>query len=219
MNRFRLLSIALAAGVLALASMPASAQDKVMAVQMLGQSTIVGTATTIDAREGTNVPFATLGVNGDDFVCFEMPLVAVSTNIVLGTGVDCLRWDAPGFIFPDGPATVGDNVTSNTMTVTVFSFFVMRGGTLVNFGTTSIQPFVTTFGDGFIGGNPANPQATHMTGAIPNGIDSFVAGTGRFTRASGHARVSGAVSVNPIDVGASMGLYWSTDSERLINAP
>ena len=119
--------------------------------------------------------------------------------------MDCLRWDAPGFIFPDGPAMVGDNVTASTMTVTVFSFFVMQGGTLVNFGTTTIQPFVATFGDGFVGGSPANPQTTHMTGSIPGGNNSFVAGTGRFAGASGHARVSGAVSVLPIDVGAGMG--------------
>lgn len=190
-----------ALGLGALAAAPAKADTLV--VQMLGASDIVGDAGEIDAREGTGIDFDGLGVTAADFLCFEMPLVDAATNNPLGTGVDCLRWDEPGLIFGGADAlTEEDNVTDGTMTVTVFSFFNMHGGTIVNFGKTTIQPFVSGFGDGFPGGDDRNTQVTHMTGSIPTPLPdghSIVAATGVFSGVWGNARVSGAVSVLSID--------------------
>ncbi|MGK0170173.1 MAG: hypothetical protein ACI9W2_001897 [Gammaproteobacteria bacterium] len=207
-----------AVGLSALCVQPAQAMDRV--VQMLGVSEIVGNVGDIDIREGTGIDFAALHVDPTTFTCFEMPLVDAATNDQIGTGVDCLRWDDPGLIFGGDPAmTDGITVTDNTMTVSVISFFVMRGGTLVNFGTTSIQPFVAGFGDG---NNPQNnAQVTHLTGSIPTGDTSLIAGTGKFSRKSGFARVSGAVSTSTINLGTLTGptfdCLWEITLDRTAN--
>lgn len=180
----------------------ATSYAQTLTVQFLGPSQIVGTAADVDLREGTNISFGALGVDGTDFICFEVPMVDTSTDVGIGSGVDCLRFDDAN----------GMNVTENTLTVAVFTFFIFPGGTVVHFGATTIQPFVSGFGDGFIGGNPDNHQVTHLTGAIPSGADSIMAVTGRFSRRSGHARVSGAVSVTPLDpennIGPSFDCLW-----------
>jgi hypothetical protein len=73
--------------------------------------------------------------------------------------------------------------------VTAYSFFVTPGGTLVNRGKTSLRALIPGFGDG------GSPQRTHATGSIPSpGDSSLVAGTRRFGKAEGQARVSGAVN-------------------------
>lgn len=218
MKNFRTIAFVIFAGSFTLTFLPLTAQS--LTLQMLGPSEIVGTAAVIDVREGTNIDFAGLGVDGNDFVCFEMPLVEAATDIILGSGVDCLRFDPPGLIFGGNPALAdGVTVTEGTMTVTVFSFFVLPGGTLVNFGTTTIQPFVAGFGDGFIAGDSGNPQVTHLTGSIPNGASSIAAGTRRFSRVSGHGRVSGAVSVLPIDVAAGIGPSFDCLWELTLDPP
>lgn len=186
----------------------ANSGGQTLVLQFLGASSIVGNAAEVDAQEGTNIDFAALGVDGADFICFEMDLVDMATDFSMGRGIDCLRFDSPG-------AGTEEVVTASTMTVTVFSFFILeRGatqGTLVNFGLTSLQPFVAGFGDGFIGGDPNNDQVTHMSGSIPTGAPSIVAATGAFEGVSGTARVSGAVSTTPLDgvsVGPSFDCMW-----------
>jgi len=145
-------------------------------IQMLGQSEAVGTAFDIDEREGTGIDFKAWGDSPGDFACFEMPLLSPTTQVQVGTGVDCLRFDDVAF-FPD---QIG---------VTAYSFFVTPGGTLVNRGATSLRALIPGFGDG------GAPQRTHATGSIPNpAAQTFVAGTRRFVRKQGRARVSGAVN-------------------------
>lgn len=200
----KMLSAAIAVGALVAISVSARAETKV--VRMLGPSDIVGSATAVDRELGTNVDFAGLGVNGDDFLCFRMDLLRADKNKVIGFGVDCLRWDEPGLIFGGAPAlTDGMTVTDNTMTVTVLSFFALKKGTLVNFGTTTIQPFVSGFGDGYVGGDESGFKVTHLTGALPSSMPSLVAGTGKYQNVTGNTRLSGAVSTDAINPGAGKG--------------
>jgi len=147
-----------------------------LVVQMLGQSTAVGDAADLDAREGTNINFKRFQDDPGDFACFEIPLVDMRSGVQLGTGVDCLRFDDTVY----APDQIG---------VTAYSFFVTPGGTLVNRGATSIRALIPGFGDG------GSPQRTHATGSISSSSDkSLVAGTGLFDKAKGRARVSGAVN-------------------------
>jgi hypothetical protein len=163
-----------AAFALSLLATMASAQTFV--VQMLGQSVSVGDAAAMDAREGTNINFQKWQDDPADFACFEIPLIDMSSGVQLGTGVDCLRFDDTMFM----PDQIG---------VTAYSFFVTPGGTLVNRGMTSLRALIPGFGDGGL------PQRTHATGSIPNpSAQTLVAGTRRFHKAKGRARVSGAVN-------------------------
>jgi hypothetical protein len=170
------------------------AQAETLTPQMLGVANLPGTGSNlcqIDAREGTNINFNALDGQlpplgatfppGDDcagFICFEIPLVNPGNGTLLGSGVDCLR-------FEDGTAPGPESFK-----VAAVSFFVMPGGTLVTAGRTS----VLALSDGW--GNGGVPQKTHATGSIPTpGAHSVIAGTGEFAGAQGMARVSGAVGI------------------------
>jgi hypothetical protein len=153
-----------------------AAYAKTLAFQMLGQSEFVGNAADIDKREGTKINFSRRRDDPYDFACFEMPLYDMGSGVQIGTGIDCLRFDDDAY----APDQIG---------VTAYSFFVTPGGTLVNRGKTSLRALIPGFGDG------GSPQRTHATGSIPSpGDSSLVAGTRRFGKAEGQARVSGAVN-------------------------
>lgn len=179
MKRVLMILAALTLG--AFLSVPAKAER--LLLQMIGPSTDAGNLADMDAEQGTNLlgPGG-LGVDPTEFACFRMKLVNPQTKIEIGEGVDCLRFDNTD----NFPIQVG---------VTAVSFFIMPGGTLVNMGATSLGLFLPGFGDGNVGGDGGGVQVTHMTGSIPGANpDSIVGGTGRFAKASGFARVSGAVN-------------------------
>ena len=60
----------------------ARSDSKTRLVQMLGTSKIVGDVAVIDDREGTDIDFKALGVEGHtgDFICFEMPLLDMASK-------------------------------------------------------------------------------------------------------------------------------------------
>jgi hypothetical protein len=115
------------------------------------------------------------GAPGDDAqaLCFDLDMIDLKTGRKIGGATDCLSNIQP---VGDGIALVGR---------TIFNF---PGGTLVTRGLTSVQP--TTHG---------SPTLTHITGAVPApGENSVLAGTGRFKGASGSARLSGGVKMEPL---------------------
>jgi hypothetical protein len=185
MRKVAAVVVALGVGV----SSSTSAHAATLLVHMLGPSTAIGNLCDVDAREGTNIDFTALpaavpptfpvGEGCAAFVCFEIPLVNPKSGSSLGTGVECIR-------FEDG-TTPSPTASSR---VTAVTFFVFRTGTLVNATKTTIEPFA----DGF--GNGGNPPRTHLVGSIPDpDAETIIAGTGRFRRSTGRARVSGAVQI------------------------
>jgi len=102
--------------------------------------------------------------------CYDLDLVDVKSGKVIGSASDCLTNISP----------VGGGVA---LTGTTFFFF--HGGTVVTRGLTTVQP--TTHG---------SADFTHITGAIPQaGDNNVIYSDGKFTTASGSARLSGAVNL------------------------
>lgn len=110
----------------------------------------------------------------DAATCFDVDLVNVTTNTVIGTATDCLS--------DITPVGVGLKLVGTTI-------FNLPGGTLMTRGMTTVQPVlqdtVTIHG----------LEATHITGAA--GSDNAVlSGTGRFSGATGTVRLSGIVDLS-----------------------
>lgn len=111
--------------------------------------------------------------NDDSAMCFDVQLVDVHTNQVIGKGTDCLSMVVPT---GTGVALVGT------------TYFHLQGGTLITRGKTSVQPvFHPTV-------TPRGLTVTHITGASSD-QNSIIGGTGRFAGATGTARLSGMVSM------------------------
>ncbi len=111
--------------------------------------------------------------NDDPAMCFDVQLVDVHTNQVVGKGTDCLAMVTPT---GTGVALVGT------------TYFHFPGGTLITRGKTSVQPvFHPTV-------TPRGQTVTHITGASSD-QNSVIGGTGRFAGATGTARLSGMVSM------------------------
>jgi hypothetical protein len=110
----------------------------------------------------------------DEATCFNVDLIDVSTNEVIGDATDCLS-----NITPDG-----DGLT--IVGTTTFNF---PQGQLVAHGLTTVQPLLHG-AEGF----------THSTGAPPplNGESNILSGTGEFADAagSGTVRLSGLVDMS-----------------------
>lgn len=126
---------------------------------------------------GMGVPDLVPDIDGDGqddpAMCFEVDLVDVKSGRTIGTAVDCLSNITP---VGDGMALVGT------------TYFHFPEGVLVTRGLTSVQP--TTIG---------SVDFTHITGAVPSPDDNSVLnGTGRFHKASGAARLSGAVNLSAL---------------------
>jgi hypothetical protein len=131
---------------------------------------------------------------GDEFGCFELPILDLASGNPVGIGVDCL------YIF--------DGDDSGAM-VEAKSFFFLPRGTLVNHGCTSVRPFWEGVGDSGV---------THMTGSIGpselGGSDSPLAGSpcvdadgviyatnGMKKFLDGAVRLSGAVNLSNLGNG------------------
>ncbi len=101
-------------------------------------------------------------------LCYEAELVNAHTDVVIGTGIDCL----------EDIAQVGDAFAINRTT-----FLSFPQGELVANGPTTVAPFVT-----------AAAGFTHVVGEIPE-ANSIIDGTGRFAGRTGTVRLSGAVGL------------------------
>lgn len=106
--------------------------------------------------------------------CWDVDLVDARTGRVIGTASECLAFaDLDG----QGPKPVA---------TTTFNF---REGTLVQRGKMTLQPVLW---------DPANnpdvdSDVTLVTGAFPApGTNNIIYGTGQFSGATGHVRLSGA---------------------------
>ena len=109
----------------------------------------------------------------DDAICFDLDLIDLKKNRVIGTATDCLSDITE---VGDGLALVGT------------TFFNFDDGTIVSRGLTTVQP--TTHG---------SPNSTHITGAISDGSNDILSGTDEFEDATGSVRLSGAVDMSSFD--------------------
>jgi len=111
--------------------------------------------------------------NDDPAMCFDVDLVDVHTNQIVGRGSDCLAMVTPT---EAGVALVGT------------AYFHLPSGTRITRAKTSVQPvFHPTV-------TPRGMTVTHITGASSD-QNSVVGGTGRFADATGTARLSGMVNM------------------------
>jgi hypothetical protein len=125
--------------------------------------------------QGAAVGRAPMGMELDhvpgDAACFDLDLLELKTDRVIGTAVDCLS---------------NINEVGDGLALTGTTFFHFNEGTLVSRGLTSVQP--VTHG---------SVNFTHITGAVPEPTDdSVIWGDGRFSRAHGPVRLSGAVNLS-----------------------
>jgi hypothetical protein len=138
---------------------------------------LVGTAT----ADPSGQPFDDFDLPiPDDVVCFDLDLVDIKSGKVIGVASDCLSGiddsDAPG------------------LALTGTTFFHFPGGSLVTQGLTSVRP-VSEIG----GLQHGSADFTHITGAIPTASEnSVLAGTGKFKKVHGTARLSGAVNLSDL---------------------
>jgi hypothetical protein len=135
-----------------------------------------------------------LGVNPDEYACFQMPMLDPSSGVMLGMGTDCLIFNAiPGRVVNGKGLQNGKAFESlaGDVAVEALSIFSFENGdVVVTSGTTSVRPLLEGFGDGGM------PKRTHITGSIPTpGEDGYLLSTGTREGRSGKVRVSGSLTV------------------------
>lgn len=173
-------------------SMTGIAQAKDLAVKFEGTPTANMIS---DASQAAIDDFVADGLdfNQGDFACFEAPLIDLATGHEVGVGVDCLKpvptdlSDSANLLATGLPADLAFGLQIDATT-----FFLMRGGNLVNQGRTSVQPF-------YLGTGNAMGAVTHMTGSIPSGLlpGGVQAGTKKFASwTDARVRLSGAVNLS-----------------------
>lgn len=130
------------------------------------------------------------------FSCYEGDLRNLKTRKVVGVGVDCL-WIAGITDTTSGNTGVDEppfgpilNTVDLSAAIDAVTFFFYPGGYYVADGNTTVRPFFQGVGngDGF----------THITGSFPGATDYVVAGTGKFSKFPGKAKVrlSGTVDLS-----------------------
>lgn len=177
----RLLQVAVLAGFTTLSATPAQAQ---IAVKFFGTAQAGQLSPAIAAAVDGS------GVDVSGFLCFEAPLVDLTTGHAAGIGVDCLN------VFDGAGDSAGDGLQLEAKT-----FFFLPQGLLVNHGCTSVRPMFAGVGDAGV---------THITGSvgpgelggalhpIPQcaGAGGLVLATGGFKNFTGETRLSGAVNLS-----------------------
>jgi hypothetical protein len=176
-----------------------------LALRFLGTGEIKPLADTlmeidIDLREDTNLSESKIA-DLETFIagCWAVPMVDPSSEIPLGTGIDCL-WPQNG-----AADTQGEGISLEAL-----SFFVFDSGTIITLGLTSVRPFR----DGGIG--DAGGDVTHITGSIPNDKTGVIGGTGAFAKSVGAARVSGAVFLADFPTEITFDCLWIVDVKKSI---
>ena len=143
----------------------------------IGNNIVVVLGGTGTAYDG-NGQFDQFGLERMDALCFDMDLVDAKTGNVIGRGSDCLSDIAPS----------GDG---GGLMMTATTFFYFPGGTIVSRGRVTVQPVLS-----------GSPEFTHITGAVPSAYENNVIyGDGKFKKAYGSVRLSGAVNMSNLDVG------------------
>lgn len=174
-----------------------------LALRFLGTGEIKPLAVTlteigIDLREDTNLSDSKILDLEDSIAgCWAVPMVDPSSEIPLGTGIDCL---SP---LDDMADTLGEGISLEAL-----SFFVFDSGTIITLGLTSVRPFR----EGGIG--DAGGDVTHITGSIPNDKTGVIGGTGAFAHSGGASRVSGAVSLGDFPDKITFDCLWIVGVEE-----
>ena len=138
----------------------------------IGNNIVVVLAGTGIAYDG-NEQFAQFGLDPLDALCFDMDLFDAKTGNAIGRGSDCL-------------SGVTESVTDNGLMMTATTFFYFPGGTLVSRGLVTVQPQLH-----------GSPEITHITSAVPSpSHNSVIYGDGKFKKAAGSVRLSGAVNLS-----------------------
>lgn len=175
MKKIALLGAALLAGLYFTGAARAEG-SMTLVLQMIGEGTTIGTLDEVAAQQGIDLGGRDLGYAYSDFQCHTMPLIDPSSNLQVGTGIDCLAG-----IEKDG---------KGGLTLTAVSFFVLPSGTLVSSGTTSLPAFIGDFGSA----SGTDSARTHVTGAVPSGYN-VIGGTGQFAGMKGKVRLSGTMKI------------------------
>jgi hypothetical protein len=117
----------------------------------------------------------------DPAICFDVDLVNMQNQQIIGTATDCLSNITP---VGTGLALVGTSI------------FNLPSGTIMTRGKTTVQPVLQPIV------TPNGQVITHTTGA--SGIDNAIlGGSGQFKNATGTARLSGMVDLT--DFGGLVG--------------
>lgn len=111
----------------------------------------------------------------DEAICFDVDLVNMKNQQVIGTATDCLSNITPMGL-GGGLALVGT------------TYFNMPNGTLITRGNTTVQEVLQSIV------TPSGQPITHITGASSDG-NSIIGGTGRFANSTGTVRLSGMVDM------------------------
>ena len=133
----------------------------------------------------------------ENAMCFDVDLVNMKNQQVIGTGADCLADVTP---------------VNGSVNLVGTTYFNMPNGTLVVRGNTSVRPVredVPTI-------TPEGQEITHITGAAGNG-NAVVYGTGRFAGATGTTRLSGMVDMSSLGGGRLATQFLSTAYLLLIS--
>jgi hypothetical protein len=141
----------------------------------IGNNIVVRLVGTGQAYDGNDL-FDEFGLTELDALCFDLDLVDAKTGNVIGKASDCL-------------SGINSSTTDNGIMLTGTTFFFFPGGTLISQGMTTVQPVLH-----------GSVDFTHITGAVPspsgNGV---IYGDGKFKKAFGPVRLSGAVNLSALD--------------------
>ncbi len=141
----------------------------------IGNNIVVRLAGTGQAYAGDEL-FEEFGLTPLDATCFDVDLVDAKTGNVIGAASDCL-------------SSITPSATDNGLMLTGTTFFFFPGGTLISQGLTTVQPVLH-----------GSANFTHTTGAVPSpGDNSVVYGDGKFKKAAGPVRLSGAVNLGALN--------------------
>lgn len=172
--------------------------------QFLGQSV----STTMDA-ELTPMQISDAGIaDPESYACFKMDMFDPASGDLIGSGTDCLIFNAiPGRVVNGKGLQNGaafENLAGDVAVQAVSIFSFLTGDVLVTSGTTSVRPFLDGFGNGGV------PVRTHITGSIPDpSASSVLLATGEFEGRQGPVRVSGSLTVD--DSGIFFDCLWLAD--------
>jgi hypothetical protein len=140
-----------------------------------GKNIVVRLVGTGEAYDGDSL-FAEFGLDPAGATCFNLDLVDAKSGKVIGVAADCL-------------SDINESVSDDGLMLTGTTFFFFKSGTLISQGLTTVQPKLH-----------GSDNFTHITGAIPSpDDDSVIYGDGKFKKASGPVRLSGAVNLSKLD--------------------
>ena len=133
------------------------------------------------AGTGFMYPMEVPGMEDNDnlmeAMCFDIDLVDMKNEKIIGTGTDCL-------------SNVDMKENGNVQLIGT-TFFHLPKGTLITRGAVTVQPVPEDFK--LVGAD--GHSYSHITGAASD-EDSIIGGTGKFENSTGRARLSGMVDMS-----------------------